>query len=100
VSWPGADRAQPAGARQGRPPGRYRLTPRDRHAGFAEAHSAAFDMGGNLVAEVAVQGRAEPGGLSAATCRPVGWPTPASAWIADDTWAHAYAQAGIFHRCL
>ena len=72
VSWPGADRAQPAGARQGRPPGRYRLTPRDRHAGFAEAHSAAFDMGGNLVAEVAVQGRAEPGGLSAATCRPDG----------------------------
>ena len=61
-----------SGAPQCRPPGRYRLTLRDRHAGFAEAHSAAFDMGGNLVAEVAVQGRAEPGGLSAATCRPDG----------------------------
>jgi hypothetical protein len=72
VSWPGADQAQPAGARQGRLPGRYRLTLRDRHAGFAEAHSAAFDMGGNLIAEAAVQGRAEPGGSCAATCRPDG----------------------------
>ena len=72
VSWPGADRAQPAGARQGRPPGRDRLTLRDRHPGFAEAHSAAFDMGGNLVAEVAVRGRAEPDGSCAATCRPDG----------------------------
>jgi len=72
VSWPGAARAPPAGARPGGPPGRFRLTLRDRHAGFAEAHSAAFDMGGNLVAEVAVQGRAEPDGSCAATCRPDG----------------------------
>jgi len=64
----GAPRRRPAG----RPPGRFRLTLRDRHPGFAEAHSAAFDMGGNLVAEVAVRGRAEPDGSCAATCRPDG----------------------------
>ena len=46
--------------------------------GFGDARSAAFDMGGNLVAEVAIGRRAEPGGLCAATRRPDGRPTPGS----------------------
>jgi hypothetical protein len=32
----------------------FRLTPHDRRPGFGEARTAAFDMGGNLVAELAV----------------------------------------------
>ena len=66
VSWPGAYRAQPVDAPQCRPPASFRRTLRDRHPGFGEARSAALDMGGNLVAEVAVGRRAERGGLCAA----------------------------------
>jgi len=54
----GAARRSPAV--QASPVG-FRLTPHDRHPGFGEARSAAFNMGGNLVAEVAVRRRAEPG---------------------------------------
>ena len=43
----------------------FRLTLHDRHPGFGEARSAAVDMGGGLVAEVAVPRRAEPGELRA-----------------------------------
>jgi len=51
--------------------------------GFGDARSAAFDMGGNLVAEVAIGRRAEPGGLCAATRRPDGRPTPEGRVIFD-----------------
>ena len=54
-------------APQCRPPASFRRTLGDRHPGFGEARSAALDMGGNLVAEVAVRRRAERGGLCAAT---------------------------------
>jgi hypothetical protein len=37
---------------------------------FREVRSAALDIGGNLVAEVAVRRRAEPGGRCPATRRP------------------------------
>ena len=43
----------------------FRLTMHDRHPGFGEARSAAVDMGGDLVAEVAVLLRAEPAELPA-----------------------------------
>jgi hypothetical protein len=50
---------------------------------FGEARSAALEMGGNLVAEVAVRRRAEPDGLCAATHRPDGRPTPGYADVGD-----------------
>ena len=43
----------------------FRLTLHDRHPGFGEARSAAVDMGGDLVAEVAILLRTEPGELPA-----------------------------------
>ena len=69
-------RAQPADAPQCRPPAGFCRTLHDRHPGFGEARSAAFDMGGNLVAEVAVRRRAEPGGSIRSYQRPDG-PTDA-----------------------
>jgi hypothetical protein len=48
----------------------------DRYPGFGEARSAAVDIGGDLVAEVAVLLRAEPGELRA---DPTTGPAPASA---------------------
>src|SRR5262249_61958544 len=54
----GAARRRPA--LQASPVG-FRLTPHDRHPGFGEARSAAFNMGGNMVAEVAVRRGAGPG---------------------------------------
>ena len=39
------------------------LTLHDRLSGFGEARSAAVEMGGGLVADVAVPRRAEPGEL-------------------------------------
>src|SRR5215471_9138402 len=53
-------RSPPTPRSAGLPVG-FRLTPHDRHPGFGEARSAAFDMSGNLVAEVAVRRRAELG---------------------------------------
>jgi len=38
----------------------FRLTLHDRHPSFGGARSPAVDMGGDLVAEVAVRRRAEP----------------------------------------
>ena len=52
----------------------FRLTLHDRHPGFGEARSAAVDMGGDLVAEVTVLLRAEPGELRA---DPMTGPAPA-----------------------
>ena len=43
----------------------FRLTLHDRCPGFGEGHIAAFDIGGDLVAEVAVPCRAGPGDLRA-----------------------------------
>jgi hypothetical protein len=51
---------------------------------FGEAYRVAFDMAGNLVAEVAARRRAEPGGLCAATRRSGGRPTPGSELRAFD----------------
>jgi len=61
------------------PPAGFRLTPHDRHLGFGEARSASFDIGSNLVSEVAARRRAEPGGRYAATRKTDGRPTPGSA---------------------
>jgi hypothetical protein len=49
----------------------FRLALHDRHPGFGEARSAAVDMGGDLVAEVAVPRRAKPVNY-AQTRRPAG----------------------------
>ena len=43
----------------------FRLTLHDRHPGFGEVRSAAVDMGGDLVTEVAFPRRAGPGDLRA-----------------------------------
>jgi hypothetical protein len=79
VSWPGAYRAQPADAPQCTPPAGFRRTLHDRHPAFGEARSAAFDMGGKLVAEVAVRRRGEPGG-SMRSYQQTRRPTEARIW--------------------
>jgi hypothetical protein len=58
----------------------FRLTLHDQHPGFGEARSAAVDMGGDLVAEVAVLLHAEPGELRA---DPTTGPAPASADVSE-----------------
>ena len=58
----GAARRRCAGQASGR---RFVLTLHDRHPSFGEARNPAVDMGGDLVAEVAVRRRTEPGELRA-----------------------------------
>ena len=58
----GAARRRCAGQASGR---RFVLTLHDRHPSFGEARNPAVDMGGDLVAEVAILLRTEPGELPA-----------------------------------